>query len=158
MTGPELLKRLLAAPAWPDDTDVMEEIADAATGGLDVRATVPELIKRLDSPHEWSSAEAAKTLGAVGDAAAVDPLCRLAGFVPHELPDDLGPKPSETLYAHAVVAHDEAEVRFEAVRALGKIGDARALPALRACAAEEQEDREVRDAARASIATISGRG
>ena len=153
--GEDLLARLQAAVSWPDDSRVMRAIQKRAeTSNLDLTHLVPPLIARLASGDEWSQDAAVRAIGAIGDPRAVEPLCGLLGFTEHQLPDNLGPKPNHAILAHAMVANDEDDVRNSAIRALGNIGDRRALPALRACAENESEQNRIRKAAREVIAKL----
>ena len=150
-----LAERLEAASIWPDDVLAMKAIRRCAEeGGRDLSPLVPELIARLESGDEWSTEAAVRTLAATGDPRAVEPLIRALEFVEHGLPDDLGPDPDHAVLAHAQVAHDEDRIRLSSARALGQLGQASALPALRACAADEREMDAVRHAAREAIALL----
>ncbi|NOY24295.1 MAG: HEAT repeat domain-containing protein [Oligoflexia bacterium] len=150
------LARLLSTREWPDDTDAMDALLALSREGHDIGPAMPELIRRLDSADDFSSQHAAEVLGAVGDPRAIAGLAAAAQVAPHPLPELLGPNPGEAMYAHAVVAHDEENVRRHAVKALGAIGDRRALPFLRVCAADEREEDSIRAAALNAIARIEG--
>ncbi len=151
----EFLARLQAAVDWPDDSKVMRAIQKRAeTSNLDLTHLVPPLIARLASGDEWSQDSAVRAIGAIGDPRAVEPLCCLLGFTERPLPNNLGPKRNHALLAHAMVASEEDDIRNSAVRALGNIGDRRALPALRACAENESEQNRIRKTAREVIAKL----
>lgn len=78
------------------------------------KAIVPDLLSILADPSERFRAEAAKTLGAIGDSRAVPQLMR-------------------------ALKDREKEVRREAAIALGKLGDKRAVPWLLAIVNKDRE-------------------
>jgi HEAT repeat protein len=73
------------------------------------KAAVPPLLAALSDPHFGIREEATRTLGRIGDVAALVPLLTL------------------------LVRDPEEEVRAAAAEALGRIGEPRSIPYLRAC-------------------------
>ena len=111
----------------------------AEQGAADLSLIVPRLLPLLSPGDEWVQETAANTLGAIGDRRAVEPLCALLSFSPRRLPKHPGPKTNHTVLAHAMVAHDEDNVRHAAAVALGEIRSPQGLSALRASASNENE-------------------
>lgn len=143
-----LLAAAKSAVEWGQTVDAMKAIqAAAADPAIDMEPLAPELILRLDDIDEWVAQEAAKTLGAMGSASAIRPLCGLLGGPPVQLPTDLGPKPGEAAYALAMVAADNDNLRVAAIGALQAIGNAAAIPTLLALAADLTHIEAVRKAA-----------
>ncbi len=92
------------------------------------KAAVPPLLAALQDPHFGIREEATRTLGRIGDVAALPPLLKL-------------------------VLHDpEEEVRAAAGEALGRLGEPRAIPSLRA--ALRDRSHTVRLAAASALETF----
>jgi HEAT repeat protein len=154
-TADDLLTRLKAATQWPDNTRVLKEIRRVAESAIvDLGILLPDLFGALSGSDEWVAQDAAEALGAIRDPRAVAPLCKVLGYVEHVLPDDLGGNRDHAILAHAQVARFEADVRYEVAKALGRIGDPGALPALRASVANTEETQPVRDVAQRAIEEI----
>jgi hypothetical protein len=151
----QLIGRLEAADSWRDTSAILREIRSLAEqGSADLSLVVPRLFRLLSGGDEWVQETAANALGAMGDPRAVEPLCALLSFSPRRLPKHLGPKPNHTVLAHAMVAHDEDNVRHAAAVALGEIRSPQGLSALRASASNENETKRNRNASRVAIARI----
>ncbi len=153
-TPSELLERLRAAEDWPQECDAMRAVRAAAAEGVEgLDLLLEALAGWLRAGDEWPAAEAAKTLGVLADPRSVDALLgAIAAYPPMELPEDLGSGDrNHAILAHAMVSNDEDDVRYEAIEALGRIGDRRAAPALRAVLAHPAEVKRVKQVARAVL-------
>lgn len=154
----ELLADLRAATEWPRDIDVMQSIqAAVADTDLDLTPLVSVLIGRLDAVEDWSVQEAAKTLGAIGDESAVDPLCNILRRLRTSMvPSDFHRKGGRAAHAQAAVAHEEDDLRHDVIRALQAIGNVDALPVLTEFANNDTNGDRVRRAAEQAIVALGG--
>ncbi len=156
-TTDELLQTLGQSDA--DVYAVMRAVDELARRG-ELRAVEP-LLQLLRRNHDdWISATAASALGKLGDRRAVELLRELvrgpAASVA-DLPFDLeGSEDPMAAYAAAVVLHEMDDVRFEAVRALGRIGDPAAAEDLQAVLHREEEGPEIRRAAATALESLAG--
>lgn len=157
-----LRRALEAAKGWPEDVDAMQAIQGAcADPNLDLSTLVPALIERLKSVEDWSVSEAAKTLGVIGDSAAVGPLC--AHFVSIRASRTRLPQKSageawgeNEAYAYAMVVNEEESVALDLVAALQALASPVALPALQHCVDDASESAPIREAVRRAIAASQG--
>ena len=95
-----------------------------ALGYVGSERCVPFLIAALKERDASFAGRAAHTLGILGSPTAVEPLCVLAS-------KPLPPKAADESSPEAIERSDAWMVKFNAVGALGLIGDRRASPCLR---------------------------
>jgi HEAT repeat protein len=121
--------------AMHDKRPVVRETAAQILGIFGSPAATPELIGALHDPSPAARVQAAKALGRVGDAAAVPALLNAL----HGADEQLGSVIFSSLVrlGHLAVPalvetsnSNSAWMRWNSVRALGGIGDSRALPVL----------------------------
>ncbi|HJL17274.1 MAG TPA: HEAT repeat domain-containing protein [Sandaracinaceae bacterium LLY-WYZ-13_1] len=113
----------------------------------DRRATRP-LVTLLDDAEADVRTDAIRSLGRLRDPRAVSPLEAYARDDDHAMDERIeainalsslsGPEKNDALVR--LIRHDEARIRARAVQALGRVGDALAIPALR----ERREAEDVR--------------
>jgi HEAT repeat protein len=136
---PDVARERVPQLLHDDDTDVRAHAARAA-GELDPPSSAGALVRLLGDSNSAVRAQAAAAAGRLGIKEAVVPLIKLlsAGY----RADDFA----------------AAKERHAAVVALGRLGDARALPALEAASRDDQSvtvwDEHVAEAARAAIEAI----
>ena len=124
-------------------------------------AAVDLLIKELEDKNENVRREAAKTLGEIGDANAVEPLVRALGDKSYSVCADsvaalvkIGAPAVEPLIK--TLAGDGKKNHERAIESLGKIGDSRAVAPL--IQALEDEDKYVRKSAVEALKKLYGSG
>jgi HEAT repeat protein len=105
-------------------------------GGSRSLLAVPDLVEKLDDPSLEMQEEAIEALGAIGTAEAIEPLlrrlaepgCWLAPQICRALRKAHRPEAVAALLEQ--LSGGERETILESVRALGAIGDRRAIPAI----------------------------
>lgn len=129
----------------------------------DRRATRP-LISLLRDPEESVRMDAIRSLGRLRDPTSLQSLYEFIQDEEQELDERLeainsisqldGPTKQNRLIR--LIGHDDENVRLRAVQALGRVGDALVVPALRQQRAAESES-SVRSAIDEAIADVQGR-
>jgi len=129
----------------------------------DRRATAP-LLRLLGDAEESVRLDVIRSLGRIGDPAALEPLSGFARDASKELDERLEAinslasleGPDKVNHLIRMLGDDEQRVRVRAVRALGQVGDALAVPALRR-RKQGERDEETRAAIDEAIAAIRQR-
>lgn len=138
----------------------------AVCGG---RRAVRPLLASMEDPVHWNENAAANALGDIGDLSAVPHLVRSLRGHPNSRVRraatvalaKLKARRAVLPLARALLNDGDVDVRIESARALGFMGDRRALPSLRKASAEHlvPDSDLVRDAAHEAIESIQrGRG
>jgi HEAT repeat protein len=117
-------------PLLSDSSCDVQYVTARSLGDLRDERAVEPLIASLRDPERWVRQAAAWALGEIGDPRAVEPIIVL-------------------------LTDRKKEVRVVAAEALGRIADRRALGRLGQIE-NEDEEWEVRSAARSAVRTISG--
>jgi HEAT repeat protein len=149
------IERLIAAlkdePWWAGRGEATEALAQMG------EPAVGPLIAALRHENDRTRTQAARALGSIGDARAVEPLMTVlredktpivranAAYALGDLGDARAVEP-------LLGALEDESVRAPAATALGQIGDPRAVEPLRA--ALDDADEEVREAAREALGKI----
>ncbi len=129
----------------------------------DSRATVP-LTQMLTDAEAAVRLDAIRSLGRIADEAALEPLVQFANADAHPVDERLeainaiaqlqGPNKVNSLTR--MLSERNRQVRLQVVRALGQVGDALVLPALRRARASER-DQEILSAIQESMSAIETR-
>jgi HEAT repeat protein len=147
------------------DKAVREWAALALGVAADARAT-SELIRLLDDPERAVRLAAVRSLGRLNEKDALKPLTQYlaSGKRDDEEKEEVvnsiasidGPERSAALLGLLGAAGKDEKLRLHVVLALGKVGDAQALPTLRKLGTRDNS-RGVRDAAAQAYASVLGR-
>jgi HEAT repeat protein len=111
------------------------QAAARALGSLRARKAVPALIQALDDKYTKVRLAAMEALARIGDERAIPPLIRMAGVKAFKVRSTAGIMlgsmgPRAVPYLLKALEDERANVREQAVKALGRIGDGRAFSSL----------------------------
>lgn len=149
-----------------DSDKAVREWSALALGVAGDPRAVPELIKLLSDPERTVRLAAVRSLGRLNRAEALAPLAAYltSGKRDDEERDEVvtsvasieGYERVSTLVGMLDTAAADSKQRLRLVLALGKVGDAQALPALRKLS-QRDDAKTVRDAATQALAAVVGR-
>jgi len=127
---------------------------------LQAKECVPHIVKLLDAEDWWLRMIAAETLGKIGDPRAVQPLIKAlsnpaSAMVCLEALAKIGDK-AASKGVIGCLSSTQPETRAEAVRALVRLKETRAVPTLEECAANDPSQ-AIREHAAYAVKQLTGK-